>query len=207
MLFLGKYLRKPTSTSRWQSNHNFPGDHLKLHICKLQQEYASLCIHFSILTFPLWVCNVLNPSLLLWAFVGHSWNFFLCTFVFFICTFYFYFRWLSTCIHSCFCNIDFSIKSMKLWWKRLFLIKFIKKNFSLHLKRKKEQIFNIWHTFCWKFSGFYFLNEFCVLHVLVYLYVIHLNYARFMNNLFIGKNLFVVSKGRRKVCFYIRTMY
>lgn len=141
----GKYLRKPTSTSRWQSNHNFPGDHLKLHICKLQQEYASLCIHFSILTFPLWVCNVLNPSLLLWAFVGHSWNFFLCTFVFFICTFDFYFRWLSTCIHSCFCNIDFSIKSMKLWWKRLFLIKFIKK-FSLCTWRGKKNKFSIYDT-------------------------------------------------------------
>lgn len=143
MLFLGKYLRKPTSTSRWQSNHNFPGDHLKLHICKLQQEHASLCIHFSILT--LWVCNVLNPSLLLWAFVGHSWNFFLCTFVFFICTFDFYFRWLSTCIHSCFCKIDFSIKSMKLWWKRLFLIKFIKK-ISLCTWRGKKNKFSIYDT-------------------------------------------------------------
>lgn len=123
--------------------------------------------------------------------------------------FRFYFRLLSTCIHSCFCKIDFSIKSMKLWWKRLFFIKFIKK-FSLCTwrgKKNKFSIYSVWHTFCWKFSGFYFLNEFCVLHVLVYLYVNHLNYARFMNNLFIRKNLFVVRKGGRKVCFYILRMY
>lgn len=65
--------------------------------------------------------------------------FFLCTFVFFICIFDFYFRWLLICIYFCFCKIDFFIKSMKLWWKRFFFIKFIKKFFFCIWRGKKNK--------------------------------------------------------------------